>query len=164
MGKKKKPQAAQASDGYKVIDVNKKARRDFEIRDTFEAGIALLGSEVKSIRDGGVNLRDSYIRFKNGECYLVGCHVSPYKFSSHDAPDPIRDRKLLLHKRDIEKLGSQVQAKGLTLVPLKIYFNKRGRCKLEVALGRGKKLYDKREDIKAREAARQMERVLKSRK
>ena len=158
-GKKKKKNSQQ--EGRLVIDVNKKARRDYEILDRFEAGIALLGSEVKSIRTGGVSLRDSYIRFKSGECFLVGCHISPYKFSRNDAHDPYRDRKLLLHGREISRLASQVQAKGLTAVPLSIYFNLKGRCKLELGLGKGKKLYDKREDIKEREAKRALDRMRK---
>jgi SsrA-binding protein len=159
---KKKKNISKDENGRKTIEVNKKARRDYEIVDTFEAGIQLLGSEVKSIRDGGISLRDSYIRFKNGECLLVDCHISPYKYSRRDDIDPYRPRKLLLHKREIERLSSNVQLKGLTAVPLKLYFNEQGRCKLELALGRGKKLYDKRQDVKRKDAQREMQRALKN--
>ena len=157
MAKNKKTEAA----SRKVVAENRKARRDYEILDSWEGGIVLLGSEVKSIRQGAANLKESYIRFENGECYLVGCHISPYKFSSAVAYDPLRPRKIMLHKREIERLAGQVKQKGLTVVPLKLYFNARGRCKLDMGLGRGKKLYDKREDVKAKEAARQMERAFK---
>lgn len=150
-----------AKEGRHVVAVNKKARRDYEILDTLEAGLELLGCEVKSIRGGGANLKESYIRFRNRECFLTGCHVSPYKFSRVETYDPVRDRRLLLHQREIERLGSQVQAKGLTVVPLQIYFNSRGRCKLDIGLGRGKKLFDKRQDIKSRDAAREIQRLMK---
>ena len=159
-GKKKKN--AQES-GKLVIDVNKKARRDYEITEMFEAGISLLGSEVKSVRASGVSLRDSYVRVKDNECMLVGCHIGPYEFARQDSHEPYRDRKLLLHRREISRLFEAIKQKGLTVVPLRIYFNKAGKCKLEIGLGRGKKLFDKREDIKTRDAKRQIERALKSR-
>ncbi len=146
--------------GRKVISTNKKARRDYEIIDTFEAGIVLQGSEVKSIRDGGINLKDSYVRVKGGEIFLVGSHISPYSHAPADAHETVRDRKLLMQKREIERLAAQVQQKGLSLVALQIYFV-RGRCKLEIGLGRGKKLYDKRRDVKDKEAKRAMERAIK---
>ena len=160
MSKKKKNK--QSDDGTRIVDVNKKAHRDYEILDTLEAGLVLLGSEVKSIRGNGISLRDSYIRFRNGKCVLVACHIAPYAFSKNDAHDPYRERELLLHKRELERLNEQVQAKGRTLVPLKAYFNKRGRCKLAIGLGRGKKLHDKRQDVKKKEAAREMERAVKT--
>ena len=160
MAKKKKKQ--QAPEGAKVIAVNKKARRDYEVLDSTEAGIVLTGAEVKSIRNGSINLRESYIRVKGNECFLVGCHITPYAFARQEETSPTRDRKLLLHRKEIDRLNVQVTQKGLTLVPLKVYFNSRGRCKLEVGLGRGKKLHDKRRDIKDREVKRQLDRVTKN--
>jgi SsrA-binding protein len=148
-------------EGRKVVAVNKKARRDYLIQDALEAGIELEGCEVKSAREGSLNLKESYIKFRSGECFLVGCHISPYRFSRQDAYDPLRERKLLLHKHQIERLSASVQQKGLTAVPLRAYFTQRGRCKLEIALGKGKKSYDKREDIKSREAQREIERRMK---
>ncbi|MCB0343692.1 MAG: SsrA-binding protein SmpB [Bdellovibrionales bacterium] len=149
-----------AAGGRMVISSNKKARRDYEIIDTYEAGIVLQGSEVKSIRDGGINLKDSYVRIKGGEIFLVGSHISPYSHAPADAHETVRDRKLLMQKREIERLTGQVQQKGLSLIALQIYF-RNGRCKLEIGLGKGKKLYDKRQDVKDREARRTMERALK---
>ena len=159
MAKKKKKSAADA--GRKIITVNKKARRDYEIIEVFEAGIVLNGAEVKSIRQGSISLAESYVRLRNGECFMVGCHITPYKFSREAEQEPMRDRKLLLHRSEISKLIGRVERKGLTLVPLRVYFNPRGRCKIEIGLGRGKKLYDKREDMKAKTAQREMERALK---
>ena len=152
MGKKRTENEA-----IKIIDSNKKARHDYEIISSLEAGIVLLGSEVKSVRKGGINLKESYIGFRSGECFLIGCHISPYKFTSAvDAPNPLRDRKLLLNRREIERMAMEVKRGGLTIVPLKVYFNTDGRAKLEIALGKGKKLYDKREDVKRRDAEREM--------
>lgn len=159
VAKKKGPDP---KEGPLVIAVNKKARRDYEILDVFEAGIVLLGHEVKSIRAGSINLRDSYIRVANGELILVGCHISPYENARVEECKPKRDRKLLLHRKEIDRLGGQVQRRGLTLVPLRVYFNKRGRCKLELGLGRGKKLYDKRQDERTKEAKREIERGLRT--
>jgi SsrA-binding protein len=158
---KKKLKKKDAAEGIKTVDVNKKARRDYEILDTAEAGIVLRGSEIKSIRNSGISLRDSYIRMKGTECFLVGCHIAPYQFAGVDAHDPYADRKLLLHRKEIERFAMQVKTKGRTLVPLRVYFNKSGRCKIELGVGRGKKLYDKREDIKGREAKRDLERAIK---
>jgi len=157
LAKKQKQAQKAAEGGIQVIDVNRKARRDYHISDTYEAGLILLGSEVKSIRAGGMNLKESYVRVRNGEIFLVGCNISPYRHSRVDAHEPLRDRKLLLNQKEIERLGEQVQKSGLTIVPLQAYF-KKGRCKLEIGLGKGKKLYDKREDIKRREETRRMER------
>ena len=162
MAKSKSNGATESDGGILIVTINRKARSDYEILETLETGISLLGSEVKSIRAGGINLKDSYVRVRDNEGYLLGSHISPYSHSSVDAHDPTRDRKLLLHKRELIKLGVQVQQKGLTLVPLRIYF-RNGRCKLEIGVGRGKKHYDKREDIKSREAQRDMERVIRAR-
>lgn len=152
---------AEKTEGTLQITTNKKAYHDYQIIEVIEAGISLKGNEVKSIREGGVNLKDSYVRVINGEVFLIGCHISPYSHSRRDECEPTRDRRLLLHQKEIDKFGVRVQQKGLTLIPLKIYFRK-GRCKLEMGLGAGKKLYDKRQDIKAKEAARDIDRVLKS--
>ena len=158
----KKSGQKEEGEGVLVAALNKKARRDYEISDTFEAGLALLGSEVKSIRDGGMNLQESYVRVSNSELFLVDCHISPYTFAGFQAPPPTRERKLLMHRREIERLGVAVRQKGLTLVPMRAYF-KNGRCKLEVGLGKGKKLWDKREDVKAKEAKRAMDRAFRER-
>lgn len=158
MGKKATEQQNES-----LIASNKKARRDYEILQTLEAGIALVGSEVKSLREGGVNLKDSYVRIIRGECFLVGCHISPYSHSRVDAHETTRDRKLLLHRREIERLVGSVQQKGLSLIPLKLYF-KQGRAKLEIGLGKGKKLHDKRQDLKSREAQREIQRALRGRR
>ena len=149
--------------GVLVVAANRKARADYEILDKAEAGIVLVGSEVKSIRNGGINLKDTYIRVKGGELFLVGSHISPYSHSRVDAHETVRDRKLLMHKKEIIRLGVQVQQKGLSLVPLRVYFRK-GRCKVEIGVGRGKKLHDKRQDLKAREAMRDIERSLHSKR
>lgn len=145
---------------FVVVAHNKKARHDYEIIDTIEAGLVLKGSEVKSLRAGGVNLRDSYVRFKSGEAFIIGCHISPYSHSRIDEVLATRDRKLLLHRQELRKLDVKVTQKGLTLIPLRLYF-KDGKCKLEVATGKGKKLHDKRETTKRREADREMARNIK---
>jgi len=148
---------------FETLEVNKKARRDYEILETIEAGISLLGSELKSIRQGGLSLRESYVQVLKGECFLMNAHVAPYVFASVQPPDPYRTRKLLLHKKEIEKLGTKIQLKGLTLIPLRAYVNPKGKVKMELALGKGKKTHDKRHDIKTKEATRDMERMLKGR-
>ncbi|OGX17730.1 MAG: SsrA-binding protein, partial [Omnitrophica WOR_2 bacterium RBG_13_44_8b] len=135
----------------KVIATNRKAGRDYEILETFEAGIELKGSEVKSARDGKVNLNDSFARIDGSEVILYNTHISPYAQASYLNVDPIRARRLLLHKKQIRKLSGQLTQKGLTLIPLKAYFNERGFVKLELAICKGKRLYDKRETIKRRE-------------
>ncbi len=150
--------------GEKVIATNRKAFHDYEITDKFEAGIVLKGTEVKSLRDGRVNLKDSYAAVDSrGEAILHNCHISPYSHGNIMNHDPLRPRKLLLHRKEINKLMGQTQQKGLTLVPLRIYFTKRGHAKVELALARGKKHHDRRESIKEREAGREMERAMKSR-
>ncbi|OIP91695.1 MAG: SsrA-binding protein, partial [Syntrophaceae bacterium CG2_30_49_12] len=131
----------------KIICQNKTARHNYSIADTYEAGIILLGTEVKSLREGKGNLKDSYGLVKDGEVYLHDMHIGPYSHGNHSNHDPLRVRKLLLHKREIKKLYGKSREKGLTLVPLKLYF-KKGKVKIEIGVGSGKKLYDKREDIK----------------
>ncbi|MEW6428509.1 MAG: SsrA-binding protein SmpB [Thermodesulfobacteriota bacterium] len=145
----------------KIVATNKKAFHDFHIEETVEAGVILIGSEVKSLRAGKANLRDGYARVDNGEVWLHNVHISPYTHATYDRPDPLRVRKLLLHSREIKKLIGKVKEKGITLVPLKIYFNERGKAKVEIGLARGKKLYDKRAALKKKDADREMERALK---
>ncbi len=140
--------------------VNRKARHDYDILETLEAGIELKGTEVKSIRSGSANLKDSYAEIDHGEVYINNFHISPYKFASPFLNhDPYRRKKLLLHKYQIRRLIGKVQEKGLTLIPLKVY-SKNGRMKMEIALAKGKKLYDKRRDIKKRDLDREKERAL----
>jgi len=143
---------------------NRKAYHDYFIEEKFEAGIVLTGTEVKSLRDGRANLQDSYAGVKDGEVFLYHCHISPYSHGNLMNHDPLRVRKLLLHKKEINKLLGKTQQKGLTLVPLRIYFSERGKAKVELGLAKGKKQYDRRESIKAREAGREVERAIKDRK
>lgn len=151
------------SEGYKIISDNRQARFLFEILETYEAGIELLGTEVKSIRVGKVNLRDGFARIRNGEVLLMNVHISPHQTASQVFNhDPRRSRKLLLHRKEIRKLIGQVEQKGLTLVPLKMYL-KDGWIKVSIGLARGKKLYDKREDLKQKQDKREIERAMKSR-
>ncbi|MBQ4072479.1 MAG: SsrA-binding protein SmpB [Clostridia bacterium] len=144
----------------KVIATNKKAYHDYFIEDTFEAGIQLAGSEVKSIRGGNINLKDSYAIVKNGEIFLAGCHISPYEKGSHFNPDAKRMRRLLLHKKEILKLKQKVAEKGYTLVVTKVYF-KESLVKAELGLAKGKEGHDKRQVLKEKEQKRQIERALK---
>ena len=138
---------------------NRRARHDYDILETLECGLELRGSEVKSLRDGKVQLRDAYARVEGGEVWLFGVHVSPYEFASgFGSHDPDRKRKLLLHRRQIDELAAKTQQQSLTLIPLSIYF-KEGRAKLELALARGRKTYDKRHAIAARDAGRDIERA-----
>ncbi|GAB6177578.1 SsrA-binding protein SmpB [Desulfobaculum senezii] len=145
--------AKPAPSGIKIIAQNKNARRNYEILDTFEAGISLMGSEVKSLRAGRVNFKDGYVRIMDGEAILIGVHIAPYENAVHTGHEPERERKLLLHRREIDALSAKVDQKGLSVVPLKMYL-KRGKVKVEIALGRGKKTYDRRDDIKKRDIAR----------
>jgi len=148
----------------KVVCQNKKAYHDYFIDETMEAGIVLVGTEVKSLRLGMANLKDSYARVKDSELFLVNTHISPYKQADRfTQPEPDRTRKLLLHKQEISKLIGKTKEKGYTLVPTKIYF-KNGRAKVEIALAKGKKLFDKREAIKKKTVEREMERAVKDRK
>ncbi len=144
----------------KIVATNKKAYHDYFIEETYEAGIALSGTEVKSVRLGKVNLRDSYVTLKSGEALLVGAHISPYEKGSYFNVDPLRIRKLLLHKTEIRRLKARTEQKGFTVVPLKIYF-KDSLVKVEIGLCRGKDLYDKRETLKRREEERKLGRIKK---
>ncbi|MCB0377107.1 MAG: SsrA-binding protein SmpB [Bdellovibrionales bacterium] len=146
--------------GIKIIVDNKKARFDYEIIEKYEAGLVLTGSEVKSIRAGNVNLKDSYIAFRNGEAFLQNAHISEYQSSSYNNHEPERLRKLLLHKEELDKIMGRVQEKSLSCVPLKLYF-KGGRIKVEIGLGRGKKMHDKRQSIKQKDAKRELAKTLK---
>lgn len=148
------------TDGIKVITENRKARHDYHIEETYEAGIALTGTEVKSLRLGRANLQDSYAVVENGELFLYNMHISPYTHGNMFNHEPKRRRKLLMHKREITRLLGQTQEKGYTLIPLKVYF-RRGIAKLELALAKGKRLYDKREAIARRDERRRIDRILK---
>jgi SsrA-binding protein len=154
--------AKQQSEGVHVVCTNKKARRDYHIEDTFEAGLVLRGSEVKSLRDGTAQLTDAYARIDAGEAWLSGLHIAPYSHAPMEGQEPDRDRKLLLHALEIRRLAGKVQERGYTLVPLRIYF-RRGLAKVELGLGTGKKAYDKREDIKRADAEREIARALRRR-
>jgi SsrA-binding protein len=145
-----------------VVANNRKAFHDFFIDETYEAGIALVGTEVKSLREGRVNLRDSYAEVKDGELFLVGVHISPYEQGNIWNHDPLRRRKLLLHRDEIRRLAGKVNERGYTIVPTKVYF-KGGRAKVEIGLARGKRLYDKRADLARREADREVEREFRRR-
>jgi len=151
---------AKTKDDIKEVAQNKKARHDYFIEQTFEAGIVLSGTEVKSIRQGMVNLKDSYATIENGEVFVNGMHISPYEKGNIFNKDPMRARKLLLHRSEIRRLIGYTQQKGLTLVPLKLYF-RGGLVKVELAVARGKKLYDKRADIAERDAKREIDRKMK---
>ncbi len=150
-------------EGEKVAATNRQARHDYHILETLETGIVLKGTEIKSIRAGKINLKDSYARIEKGEIWVYNMHISPYEYGNRENHDPLRNRKLLLHKSEITRLVGKVKEKGLTLVPLKVYFNPQGKAKLELALAKGKKLYDKRDDLVERETAREVDRALKER-
>lgn len=145
----------------KVVCQNRKAYHDYHIDEAVESGIALLGTEVKSLREGKANLKDSYVIIKGGEVFLLNCHISPYSHGNIMNHDPLRTRKLLLHKKEISRLSGKVIAKGYTLIPLKLYF-KDSFAKVEIGLAKGKKLFEKRDTIKEREARREIERAMKS--
>lgn len=147
----------------KTAAVNKSVYRDYAILETFEAGIALLGSEVKSIRAGRISLKESYGELKDGEVYLVKCHISPYEAANIFNHEPLRERKLLLHRREIKRLRGKIEERGLTLVPTKILINDKGKIKLELALARGKREYEKRETIKKRDVEREIRAEIKKR-
>lgn len=146
----------------KILATNRKAYHDYQIEETYETGVALTGTEIKSVRAGSVNLRDSYAQVRNGELWLMNVHIAPYEPASRQNVDPYRDRKLLMHRKEILRLFGRVMEKGLTLVPLKMYL-KKNRAKLEIGLARGKRQYDKREAIGKRDAAREMDRAIKTR-
>ena len=149
--------------GSSVITVNRKAYHNYHIQESIEAGIVLKGSEIKSIRAGKVNLSDAYARPENGELWLYNSHIAPYDAASYNTHEPLRPRKLLLHRKEIDILTSKVVQKGLTLIPLKLYI-KHGMAKLELGVAKGKKVYDKREAIARRDADREIERALKHRR
>jgi SsrA-binding protein len=146
----------------KIVCQNRKAYHDYSIEETIEAGMSLAGTEVKSLREGKANLKDSYVLIKNMEAFLLNCHISPYSHGNIMNHDPVRTRKLLLHKKEIVRLQGKIAQKGYTLLPLKIYF-KEGRAKVEVGLAKGKREYEKRETIKEKEANREIEKAMKSR-
>lgn len=146
----------------KLVANNKKARHDFFIEEVYEAGIVLTGTEIKSVRQGKVSIKESFAKIENGEMILYGMNISPYEQGNRFNVDPLRPRKLLLHKQEIRKLIGYTTIKGLTLVPLQMYINEEGRAKIEIAVARGKKLYDKREDIAKRDAKRDMDRSMKN--
>lgn len=147
--------------GQKIVSKNKKAFHDYAIEQTFEAGIVLSGPEVKSLRAGRVNLRDGYAQLKGGEVFLYNVHISPYSYATHVEQDPLRARKLLLHRHEIRKLIGKLHEKGIALIPLKIYFIGNGKAKVEMALAKGKKLYDKRAALKERESNLEMKRSMR---
>jgi SsrA-binding protein len=144
----------------KVVSTNRKAFHEYFISDTFEAGLALVGSEIKSIRAGRVSLQDGYVSFEQGEAWLVNAHIAQYDPASRQNHDPKRRRKLLLHRREIDRLAAKVQEKGFTVIPTRLYL-KDGRAKVEIGLAKGKRLYDKREAIAKRDSQRQVDRALK---
>jgi SsrA-binding protein len=147
----------------KVIATNKNAYHDYEILETLETGIALTGSEVKSLREGRVSLKESYADFKQGELFLVDCNISPYHAANVFNHQPLRPRKLLLHRRELKRLTGKLQEKGLTLIPTKIYLSNRSLVKIELALARGKKTYEKREALKKRDIEREIRAEIKKR-
>jgi SsrA-binding protein len=146
----------------KVLATNRKAYHDYHIEETHEAGVVLTGTEIKSVRAGSVNLRDSYAQVRNGEMWLMNVHIAPYEPASRQNVDPYRDRKLLMHHKEIMRLFGRVQEKGLTLIPLRVYL-KKNKAKFEIGLARGKRQYDKREAIAKRDSAREIDRAVKER-
>ena len=150
------------AESIKIVSENRKARHDYHIHETYEAGIALTGTEVKSLRAGKANLKDSYARVDNGELMLHNMHISPYEQGNRFNHDPLRTRKLLMHRHEINRLVGKTKEKGYTLVPLKLYFT-RGKAKLELGLASGKHTYDKRQDLAERDAKREMDREFRER-
>ena len=147
----------------KLVANNKKARHDFFIEETYQAGIALTGTEIKSVRAGKVSIKESYAKVEHGEVIIYGMNISPYEQGNRFNVDPLRPRKLLLHKREIRKILGATTEQGLTVVPLQMYINEKGLAKIDIAIARGKKLYDKRDDMAKKDADRKMERALKNR-
>lgn len=145
----------------KLISTNKKAFRDYSFNDTYECGIELKGSEVKAVRAGGLNFKDSFARIDKGEIVLYNLHINPYAQASYMNVESDRERKLLLHKKEIRKISSLIAEKGLSLIPTKIYFNDRSKVKIELAIGRGKKMFDKRETVKKRTIDKALKRIVK---
>jgi len=145
----------------KIVTTNRKAFYDYHIQETYEAGISLLGTEVKALREGRANLKDSYAIIKDGEAFLLNCHISPYSHGNIQNHDPLRTRKLLLHKKEINKLWGNITQKGYTLIPLKIYF-KNGKAKVEIGLAKGKKQYEKRAALREKEVRKEIDRYMKT--
>ncbi|MEA3421504.1 MAG: SsrA-binding protein SmpB [Acidobacteriota bacterium] len=146
----------------RIIAKNKKAFFNYEILEKYEAGISLLGSEVKSIREGRISLKESYAEIKRGEIFLINCHINPYEAANRFNHDPLRERKLLLHRREIKRLTGKVKEKGLALIPTKVFISDQGKVKVEISLGKGKKAYQKREIIRERDRDREMRAELKN--
>jgi SsrA-binding protein len=155
------PSQATETTDTRSVATNRRARHEYEILETIEAGLVLRGTEVKSLRAGHVNFKDSYATVRNNEAWLLGCHISPYSHGTDANHDPERDRKLLLHHRQIARLSGKVAERGLTLIPLRLYF-KKGRAKVEVGLARGKKLHDKRSAIREREVRRELDKAARA--
>jgi SsrA-binding protein len=155
------PSQTRETDSDRTVATNRRARHEYEILETVEAGLVLRGTEVKSLRAGQVNFKDSYATIRNDEGWLVGCHISPYSHGTDANHDPERDRKLLLHRRELTRLVGKVAERGLTLVPLRLYF-KHGRAKVELGLARGRKLHDKRSAIREREVKREMDKAARA--
>lgn len=151
---------AKDQEHIKIVAQNRKARHDYTIEEELEAGMVLVGTEVKSLRAGAANLKDSYGKIHNGELFVYQMHISPYPFAYYDNHDPLRTRKLLVHQSELKRLEAKMKNKGLSIIPLKVYF-KRGKAKLSIGLCRGKRQYDKREAIKSREMDREMDRIKK---
>ena len=151
---------AKIDPGERALATNRRALHQYEVLERAEAGLALVGTEVKSLRDGGLNFSDSYVDFRGGELFLVGCRIAPYSHGNYLNHVPDRDRKLLLHKREMARFLGAIQRQGMALVPLRLYFNARGIAKLQLGLGRGKKIHDKREAIKRRDTEREARREM----
>ncbi len=147
--------------GKKLVAGNKKARHDYFIEDVYEAGMVLTGTEIKSVRGGKVNIKESYAKIENGEMIIYGMHISPYEQGNRFNVEPLRPRKLLLHKQEIRKLTGLITTKGFTIVPLNMYINEKGLAKIEIAVARGKKNYDRREDIAKKDAERRMQQAVR---
>lgn len=151
-----------AKKSRKLIANNKKARHDYFVEDSLEAGIVLTGTEIKSIRAGRCSIKESYVYIdKKGEMKICGMHISPFEQGNRFNVEPLRERKLLLHRREIDKIAGKIKASGLTIIPLNVYLNEDGRCKVEIGICRGKKLYDKRDSIAKKDADRKMDRAIK---
>jgi len=155
--------SGKSKDGERRIASNKKAFHEFFVEDTYECGIALTGTEIKSIRENGLTLRESYATIRNNEVWIINMHIKPYSHGNMENVDPLRERKLLLHKRQIRTLVAKTKEQGYTLIPTKAYFSPENRVKIELGLAKGKKLYDKRHDIAKRDAQRDVEREMKAR-
>ncbi len=147
----------------RIVATNRKAYHEYHILDKYETGIELLGSEVKSLREGNANLKEAYIVIRKEQAWVLGIHISPYSHTGFEGHEPVRERRLLLHKREIEKIKISLEQKGLTAVPLKMYFNPNGWAKLEIGIAKGKKIYDKRKAIRERDIQREAEREIRNR-